>query len=125
MSHPHDAEATLARWREEEAAMRAKRGEIGVARPEQVAGMSGIEVFQAMFEGRLPAPPIGETLDFLAVHVEHGLAVVAPHVVREEGQHGRPAGVQDHVVGAGLEAAQIEVITRPSGSKKEPTPPPN
>jgi hypothetical protein len=24
-----------------------------------------------------------------------------------------------------IEAAQIEVITRPTGSKKEPTPPPN
>jgi uncharacterized protein (TIGR00369 family) len=75
MSHSHDTEATLARWREEEAAVRATRGAIGVARPDQVAGMSGIEVFQAMFDGRLPAPPIGETLDFVAVHVEPGVAV--------------------------------------------------
>ena len=75
MSHPHDTETTLARWREEAAAMRARRGEIGVARPEQVAGLSGMQVFEAMMAGRLPAPPIGITLDFLLVHVEPGVAV--------------------------------------------------
>jgi uncharacterized protein (TIGR00369 family) len=75
MSQTHDAEATLARWREEGAAARARRGEIGVARPEQVAGLSGMQVFEAMLEGRLPAPPIGQTLDFVLVHVEPGIAV--------------------------------------------------
>ena len=44
MNHAHDTETTLARWREEEAAVRARRGAIGVARPDQVAGLSGIEV---------------------------------------------------------------------------------
>ena len=69
------AEETLARWRADEAAVRSRRGEIGVARPDQVAGLSGMEMFQAMFDGRLPSPPIGHTLDFLPVHIEPGFAV--------------------------------------------------
>ncbi len=75
MDKTTDADATLARWREEAAAVLARRGEVGVARPEQVAGLSGMQVFEAMFDGRLPAPPIGQTLDFLAVQVEPGFAV--------------------------------------------------
>ena len=42
MSKTIDGEATLARWREDEAAVRARRGEVGVARPDQVAGLSGM-----------------------------------------------------------------------------------
>ena len=72
---PHDAEETLARWRADEAAVRARMAEIGVARPDQVIGLSGMQFFEAMFEGRLPRPPIGTTLGFLPVHMEPGLAV--------------------------------------------------
>jgi uncharacterized protein (TIGR00369 family) len=69
------ADETLQRWRDEEAAVRARLGAVGVARPEQVAGLSGLQVMQAIFAGELPAPPIGATLDFLPVRVEHGLAI--------------------------------------------------
>ncbi|WP_298834401.1 PaaI family thioesterase [uncultured Piscinibacter sp.] len=75
MNKTSEAEATLARWQADGEAARARRGEIGVARPEQVAGLSGMQVFEAMMAGRLPAPPIGITLDFLLVHVEPGVAV--------------------------------------------------
>jgi len=68
-------EATLARWREDEARVRARHREFGVARPDQVVGRSGMEVFEGMFSGELPAPPIGETLDFMPVHIEPGIAV--------------------------------------------------
>jgi hypothetical protein len=37
--------------------------------------LSGMQVFEAMFDGRLPSPPIGTTLDFLPVHIEPGFAV--------------------------------------------------
>jgi uncharacterized protein (TIGR00369 family) len=47
----------------------------GVARPEQVAGRSGLETLQAMLRGELPYPPIGKTLDFMLVEVEPGKAV--------------------------------------------------
>ena len=75
MNRISDAEATLARWHEEAAAVRSRRGGIGVARPEQVEGLSGVQVFEAMLAGRLPAPPIGQTLDFELVQVEPGMAV--------------------------------------------------
>lgn len=68
-------EETLMRWRADEARVRANIREFGVARPEQVAGLSGLQVFEAMFAGRIPAPPIGDTLGFVPVHIEHGYAV--------------------------------------------------
>ncbi len=75
MDVAEDPESTLARWRAEEATRRATQGQAGVASPEQVFGLSGIEVFEAMLAGRLPPPPIAATLDFLLVHVEPGHAV--------------------------------------------------
>ena len=65
-----------AHWEAEEAEMRARvmKG-TGVARPDQVAGRSGMEMFAAMFGGEIPMPPIGETLDFTLLRVEHGRAV--------------------------------------------------
>jgi len=66
---------TLARWQDEEAALRTRLADPGVARPEQVAGMSGHELFVAMLDGRLPTPLIGHTMNFLLVHVEPGVAV--------------------------------------------------
>lgn len=66
----------LAAWEAEEAAVRAcLSGQVGVARPDQVAGRTGMELFQAMFAGELPMPPIGKTLDFMLLHVEPGRAV--------------------------------------------------
>lgn len=40
-----------------------------------VAGLSGPEVFEAIFAGKLPRPPNGDTLDFVPIHIERGLAV--------------------------------------------------
>lgn len=75
MSRTDDAQATLARWQEEAAAVRARRGGVGVARPDQVEGLTGMQVFEAMLAGHLPAPPISQTLDFELVQVEPGVAV--------------------------------------------------
>jgi len=68
------------RWEAEEAAVRARNASggqtgPGVARHEQVVDKSGLEVFEAVFAGQLPFPPIGDTLDFVVVHVEKGKAV--------------------------------------------------
>lgn len=65
----------LAAWRAREAEVRARLSHAGVARPDQVAGKSGLETFHAMLAGELPYPPIGETLDFVLVEVAHGTAV--------------------------------------------------
>jgi len=47
----------------------------GLARPDQVAGLTGLQMMQAMLRGELPYPPIARTLDFRLVEVGEGLAV--------------------------------------------------
>lgn len=67
---------TVARWRAEEGAVRERLAPIsGYARPEETASRSGMETFDAIFAGVLPRPPIGDTLDFVPIHIEPGLAV--------------------------------------------------
>jgi uncharacterized protein (TIGR00369 family) len=67
---------TLAQWQAQAAAVRARTGaEPGVARPEQVAGASGMELLTAMLEGRIPPAHIAHTLDFALVHVAFGEAI--------------------------------------------------
>ena len=43
--------------------------------PKATAGKSGLEALREVFEGRLPPPPIAETMGFTGVHVEEGKAV--------------------------------------------------
>jgi uncharacterized protein (TIGR00369 family) len=43
-----------------------------VARPEQVAELSGLQIFEAMSRGELPSVPISETMDFWPIEYEHG-----------------------------------------------------
>jgi len=49
--------------------------DFGVATPEQVAGLSGLEMLRVMMAGNLPAPTIGRTLGFRLIEVEEGRAV--------------------------------------------------
>jgi uncharacterized protein (TIGR00369 family) len=68
----------LTAWkkREEEIRARQRNGSLfGVASADQVVGKTGIELFDAMFSGDLPLPPICESLDFIAVDIEKGRAV--------------------------------------------------
>jgi len=67
-------EEWLALEREVQARMDAGAG-CGVARPEQVAGRSGLELLQAMLRGELPYPPIARTLSFQLLEVGEGRAV--------------------------------------------------
>ena len=85
-----DAERTLAAWREQETELRARSPGHGVARPEQFAGRSGIEVFDAMLAGELPRAPISETLDFLLVEASPGRAVFQG---RPLARHYNPLGI--------------------------------
>lgn len=74
MTQPDQLEAWLAQ--EKEVAERIGKGPgPGVARPEQVAGKSGIEVMHMMLRGELPYPPIAKTLDFQLLEVSEGRAV--------------------------------------------------
>lgn len=62
-------------WVEEEQAARAKLAAPGVARMVDLAGLSAMQVFDAISEGRLPQPPMGDTLDFIPIRIEPGKAV--------------------------------------------------
>jgi len=64
-----------ARWRDQEAAVRANWGEPGVIDRETMKTMSGLEVFAAIRDGKLPTPPIGRLLDFIAIEFEAGRMV--------------------------------------------------
>lgn len=76
-----DEAAILASWQRQEEEFHARRrlgpagSTLGVARPEQLAGKSGLEIMEGIFSGELPAPPITETLDFTIIEVEKGRAV--------------------------------------------------
>jgi uncharacterized protein (TIGR00369 family) len=47
----------------------------GLANPDDVAGMTGREMLQAMIDRKIPAPPIAQTLNFWIVEVGDGYAV--------------------------------------------------
>jgi uncharacterized protein (TIGR00369 family) len=76
---PHagaETEDVLGRWRAEEDAVRKRlAASAGYARLEDVSERSGLEFFEAIFAGELPRPPIGDTLDFLPIRIERGVAV--------------------------------------------------
>lgn len=66
---------TLSQWQVQDAAVRARLGAPGLITRQKTAAMSGLQVFEAIFAGDLPAPPIGETMDFIPIHMEEGVAV--------------------------------------------------
>ncbi len=66
---------TLDSWKDKERAVRRSLGAPGILPRERVLGMTGMEIFQAIFAGKLPAPPIGETMDFVPIHMEYGIAI--------------------------------------------------
>jgi uncharacterized protein (TIGR00369 family) len=63
--------------------------EFGVATPDQIAGLSGLEMLRVMMAGNLPAPTIGKTMGFRLVEVEKGRAVFegtpGPHLLNPLG----------------------------------------
>lgn len=72
-----DPALVLEQWLAQERAAQVHfdRAGPGVARPEQVAGKSGLETMQAMLRGELPYPPIAQTLSFAILEVEPGRAL--------------------------------------------------
>ena len=71
----------------------AEKPVYGVCAPDEIAGLSGIEFLQAMIAGRLPAPPIAETLGLRLAEVAPGHAVFegvpGPHLLNPLGSvHG-------------------------------------
>ncbi len=81
--------ATLARWQAAREAVVVGRKEPGVASREQVAGLTGLEMMQALLRGELPPAPMGDTLDFMLVEVAFGRAVFQGRPLR---RHYNPMG---------------------------------
>ncbi len=68
----------LERWLAEEQAVQARMAGgpgPGVARMEQIAGKTGLEMMQAMLDGEIPYAAIAKTLDFQLISVALGQAV--------------------------------------------------
>ncbi|MBD9664899.1 uncharacterized protein (TIGR00369 family) [Variovorax beijingensis] len=75
MAEPH---ATLNAWiaQEAEIVQRLEAGPgPGLARPEQVAGKTGLEMMEAMLRAEIPYAAIAKTLDFALLEVSPGRAV--------------------------------------------------
>jgi len=74
MSNSSQLDAWLAQEKEVRARLDAGPGP-GVARPDQLAGRSGLEMMQAMLRGDIPYAAIARTLDFMLIEVSEGRAV--------------------------------------------------
>src|ERR1700728_3267409 len=61
----------------------------GVAKPDDIAGLSGGEMLRGLINGKLPAPPIAQTLSFWLVEAADGRAVfeadTGPHLLNPIG----------------------------------------
>ena len=79
MSNPTDTRHSLLdTWlaQEKEVRQRLDAGAgPGVARPDQVAGKTGLQVMQGLLSGELPYASIAKTLDFTLIEVSEGQAI--------------------------------------------------
>lgn len=64
----------VAEWRAQEIAELRWLGATGSVTRGKAAGRPGLEVFEAIFVGDLPAPPAEETLDFVPIPMAPGVA---------------------------------------------------
>lgn len=69
------AEETLKLWQDAEESARARFGARGVATPQQLRGLTGLEQMQKLLSGDFPPSPISETMDFALMSVEFGRAI--------------------------------------------------
>lgn len=74
MTRMNHLEDWLAQEREVTARLEAGAG-CGVARPDQIAGKTGLELLQSMLRGELPYPAIARTLSFQLMEVGEGHAL--------------------------------------------------
>ncbi|WP_305956014.1 PaaI family thioesterase [Pseudomonas sp. 2FG] len=84
-----EVDQIVARWDAEEKSVRARLLAADAALQDQIAERTGMEVFEAIFAGELPPAPIGETLDFVPIHMEPGAAIFQG---RPQRRHYNPLG---------------------------------
>lgn len=74
MPEPHSIDAWIAQEAEIVQRLDAGPGP-GLARPEQIAGKTGLQMMEAMLRAEIPYAAIAKTLDFTLVSVSPGVAV--------------------------------------------------
>jgi uncharacterized protein (TIGR00369 family) len=74
MSEPHSIDAWIAQEAEIVQRLDAGPGP-GLARPEQIAGKTGLQMMEAMLHAEIPYAAIAKTLDFTLLSVSPGVAV--------------------------------------------------
>jgi len=84
-----ESDQVVAQWYREEQAVRARLLAPGVAARERVRALTGMEMFEAIFAGELPPPPMGDTLDFVPIHMAPGVAIFQG---RPQPRHYNPMG---------------------------------
>jgi len=86
-----DAQQTLAQWRADEDAVRRRLShDSGSSLHAQLAGKSGMDIFNAIFAGEIATPPMGDTLDFIPIRMEPGTAIFQGQPQR---RHYNPMGI--------------------------------
>lgn len=70
-----DVDQVVAHWEADEVRVRTRLSAPDAEPKAQVFGRSGMEMFEAIFSGELPPAPMGDTLDFVPIHMEPGTAV--------------------------------------------------
>jgi uncharacterized protein (TIGR00369 family) len=68
----------LEAWLAQEKAVRARMdvgAGAGVARPDQIAGKTGLQVMQGLLTGEMPHAHMAKTLDFMMIEVGPGMAI--------------------------------------------------
>lgn len=69
------ADEVLEQWVMQEQQVRNRLLPADAAPRAEVFGRTGMQIFEAIFAGDLPPAPIGDTLDFIPVHIEPGVAI--------------------------------------------------
>ena len=69
------ADTTRDEWRARIESAPGRRSAVGVSTVETIRSMSGLDFLRAIVDGRLPHPPINDTLDFFLVEATKGHAV--------------------------------------------------
>jgi len=80
---------TLEAWEREESDVRARLAGPGPLPRDEIIALSGLEIFQGIFDGRFPSPPIGDTLDFIPIQIALGFAIFQG---RPQPKHYNPLG---------------------------------
>jgi uncharacterized protein (TIGR00369 family) len=70
-----NVDQVIAKWIAEEEEARSHLIAPDIALQEQIAGLSGIEFFEAIRAGKIPPAPIGESLNFVAIRIEPGSVI--------------------------------------------------